>query len=518
MDITVVLFFICRKKNFFRKKGNKRGGKMNLPFDGYLRRKDAYEAADSGGLLWRKNFAYFIVFFAIPFWICAFAFRMLPGKMQYLSWLFMWYLKPFFDRLILQVISIRFFEPKAALKRLFKGLGKTLKNGLAGDLLWRRFSPFRSSTMPLRVLEQSTKNINKYSGRKKLLNMGGLGYGFFLTFWGLALEAVLLIGELFFVMMIARFFGIEIDLFYSDFIVNSEIYFYALWCFNYIIVETIYVCMGFGVYINSRIEVEGWDIEIMFKNFAEKLKKKKALGVLSIVCLLFIFSPSTAFAENIKPSTEAPLDKLENILTSPDFGGEKDAWDIKLKNPPEKKEKIFISNYNHNKLIRQLEQIFASGLRTIIIISSVIAGIIIFIIAVKLLKNKNIVMINKPVISISHESPGENPQELLDKAIELYKQGNLRIAWGHCTAAAIISLKLYRNLVFPPNATENDCAKIAKAKLIVEEEALKFQELIKTWIRFIYAGLYPQEEDFNEAVAFCKTLAIKPPENEANNG
>jgi hypothetical protein len=40
------------------------------------------------------------------------------------------------------------------------------------------------------------------------------------------------------------------------------------------LVETLYVCMGFSLYINSRIEVEGWDIEITFRSFAEKLRKK----------------------------------------------------------------------------------------------------------------------------------------------------------------------------------------------------------------------------------------------------
>jgi hypothetical protein len=28
--------------------------------------------------------------------------------------------------------------------------------------------------------------------------------------------------------------------------------------------------MGFGLYLNSRVEVEGWDIELLFRDFAAR--------------------------------------------------------------------------------------------------------------------------------------------------------------------------------------------------------------------------------------------------------
>jgi len=492
---------------------------MNLPFDGYLKRKDAYEAADSGIVLWRKNFACFIIFFAIPFWICAFILRLLPGRLMYLSWIILWYLKPLFDRSILHVISIKFFEPNATLKRLFKGLGKSLYRGLFGDLFLRRFNPFRAAIMPLRVLEQSpvNKKTKIFNERIKLLDKGGLGYSFILTFWGLALEIALLIGELLFILMMANFIGKKLDIYSSEFIINAENYVFALWCLNYIIVETIYVCMGFSVYINSRIEVEGWDIEIIFKGFAEKLKKKKMLGVLSILCMFFIFTPAAVSAQQ-KPQAnpgEVPLDKLEKVLASPDFGSEKDAWDIRLKNPPEQKENITIINYNYNKFIRWLEHIIASGLRISIVITVVILAMIIFFITRKYLKKRNAAIKIKPTLTILQDIPQENPHDILKKAIEFYEQGDLRNAWGHCTAAAILLLQLYRGVVFPPNATENDCANIASVKLNGTDSEKHFRSLIKTWINFAYAGRLPSNESFEEAISFCKSFST---DKEAVNG
>jgi len=247
---------------------------VNIPFDVSLRKMDSREAADTGLLIWRKNFVFFLPFFAIPFWMCAFLLRLLPEKMLYLSWLILWLLKPFFDRSVLHIISVRFFESNAGMKRLVKGLGKSLWRGLLGDLLWRRFSPLRSAMMPFRVLEPQNKPGRETEKRKELLKFGGLKYCFFLTLWGISLEAALLTGEYLFFGMLSELFSIGNFQFSLEFFRNAEIYFFAIWCFNYMLVETLYVCMGFSLYINSRINVEGWDMEIMFRNFAIKARKK----------------------------------------------------------------------------------------------------------------------------------------------------------------------------------------------------------------------------------------------------
>ncbi|MDR2952397.1 MAG: hypothetical protein LBU82_04060 [Treponema sp.] len=243
---------------------------------------DYREAADAGLLLWRDNFIFFLPFFALPFWVCAFALRLLPGKSWYLAWFALWLLKPLFDRPLLHVISIRFFESGAIVKRLRKGLGKTVITGLAGDLLWRRFSPLRSAMLPVRVLEAAAKSEKKTSSartsaiaeRREALKKGGLGYCFFLTAWGILLEAVLLAGEILFFITMAELMKKGFVSSYALSMQDAEIYLFTAWCFNYMLVETLYVCMGFSLYANSRAAVEGWDLEIAFRALAEKRKEK----------------------------------------------------------------------------------------------------------------------------------------------------------------------------------------------------------------------------------------------------
>jgi len=493
---------------------------MNIPFELALGYKDFREAADTGLLLWRKNFISFIPFFAIPFWICAFALRLIPDIALYWPWLIIWLLKPLFDRPVLHIISVRFFEKGADFKRLRQGLGKSLRRGLLGDLLWRRFSPFRSAMMPVRVLEQNPKSARWISQRKKLLKKGGAGYCFLLTLWGIAVEIALFTGILLFLVIMS-------ELIMEDFVSamwqsfrNAEVYLYAIYCFNYILVEPIYVCMGFSLYINSRIEVEGWDIEIIFRDFAEKLKDKSKNGALAVLLLLFLFLPLKTFAdggESSAASGDVPLEKLQAIFDSDDFGGVRDTWGIRLKKPMQEIDTIA---FDIGKMER-FREAFAFILR--LIITAVIAALIVFLLFY--LRKFSLDRgggADRPRIKPLQKKHEENPGLLLEKALRFHEQGNTRLSWGYCTAAAILSWPFYRGLDFPPNATESDCASMVSSaaagigkhgkpglpdnSLCTIEEAKVFGEIIKNWVYLAYAQRLPPEGSFEQAVSFCKSL------------
>jgi hypothetical protein len=237
-----------------------------------LRQRGSWEAADSGALLWRDGFVYFIPFFALPVWVAAFALRVPPELLRPWSYLILWWMKPLFDRIVLHIIAVRFFEPRSGARRLCRGLGKVLFRGLLGDLGWRRFSPWRASRMPVRVLEGVRgKGLRR---RKRLLERGGLDFCLLITILSLALEGLLFFGEAVFAWMMIELFRPDLGLDLFEIIQKFETFFYAAYCLNYILIESLYVCMGFGIYINSRIEVEGWDIQLLFQNFTRRRQSK----------------------------------------------------------------------------------------------------------------------------------------------------------------------------------------------------------------------------------------------------
>ena len=180
----------------------------------YLRRRSVWEAADSGLLLWRNNYACLVPFFAVPVWIFACCLRLLPDTLTFLSCFVLWWLKPFFDRLVLHVISVRFFSSPAdsttgfpaarRTKELFRGLWGTLCRALPGDLLWRRFNPGRAVYTAVRVLERVDQK--QFRQRKKVLVSGGLGFCSLIGILCIMLEGMLLFGELLFAILISGMF------------------------------------------------------------------------------------------------------------------------------------------------------------------------------------------------------------------------------------------------------------------------------------------------------------------------
>ena len=245
----------------------------------HFRQRNGWEAADMGIFLWRANWLSMFLFLGIPAALLS-SLRFLPVGGRWLAALSIWWFKPLLDRFCLHVLSVRFFESRAAPGRLFRGLGRTLFRGLAGDLLWRRFSPSRSARLPLRVLER-LKGKN-YRRRKGLLARNGLDFGFPLTAICLGLWMALILGEYLFFYSIADMVqsggvGNPGDFFFQPPDNWSALFFWfdmLFFWFTLTLIETLYTAMGFGLYINARVETEGWDIELLFKQCVERAAHK----------------------------------------------------------------------------------------------------------------------------------------------------------------------------------------------------------------------------------------------------
>jgi hypothetical protein len=507
-----------------------------------LRRRGVWEAADSGVLLWRENFLYIIPFFAIPVWISAFGLRFVPEDLKYLSWLGLWWLKPFFDRLVLHLISARFFENRTALLR---GLGGDLFRGLAGDLLWRRFSFARSVRMPIRVLERLKGK--KFRQRKKNLAAGGLDFGAFVTMLCFLLEWFLLGGAVLFTYIMFDMFLPDAFFNLGDFITREEGFIFIIYCVNYMLVESLYAAMGFGIYINSRVETEGWDLQILFQKFesagagenssssgkAEALQNNKIVPVLTLCLFLFFPAPANAedfpvppgaveetaempgdenaeeepadfFPESFLPPEAVPREALEEVLASPDFGYSKPGWGIRFKNDEEPDLNKRETPEDLLAWFEKLKEALGFALRIIVCLA--IGGFAAFVVY-RLYRNRGNSGFGKSGGGVNYRNPlfsPESPEALFNKASEFFASGRIREAWAACLRGSIAAYSRYGDISFPPDATEYGCLALIRSS--PGGDAGGFGDLVTNWIYLAYAGRNPPEGAFERSLDFGRNL------------
>jgi len=282
--------------------------------------------------------------------------------------------------------------------------------------------------------------------------------------------------------------------------------------------------MGFGIYINSRIEVEGWDIQLALQNFVKQkwsslASRVGSSGILKSIIfisigLFFILSPiQSSYAEQdprileqnkIEISNDAPVptDVLKQILSSPDFGGNTDTWGIRLKNQREPKElpKINLS------LIEKIKEFFGLLLFVVFIAAIIFAAGYIILRLYKLRKSNAESAKKERKWKSSYLLPADaiDPEELLTEAALLHNQGKIRDAWAKCFLAAIVIYSIQSNLEFPLDATEYDCLSIVrKAKASNVEE---FGDLVLSWTDLAYGGKTPDTGIFEKSIEFCISL------------
>jgi hypothetical protein len=489
-----------------------------------LRRRSGWEAAELGILLWQMNWKALVLFFGIPMTLCVALLRFMPEPALQIGGLAVWWLLPLLDRFALQVVSVRFFDPHAPLKNIFNGLGKNLVQGLPGDLLWRRFSPFRSARMPITVLEKIKGPALRK--RKQLLSRNGLDFGFPLTMICLVLESALGFGELAFIFAIGQLFFPWYFTDLSSFTEEGlEIVTLVTWV-NSILVESLYICMGFGIYINSRVETEGWDIELLFKKIAEKKKKSPkvqtpALARLVPVLALLLASMVVAFpagaeettveetvpsAELLEPETTAASDAalLQEVLASPDFGQHKDSWKIQLK---EKMQDLRLPEPLQFRKFPNLEKFFGIVIRTAAVLAIASAlGISVYLLY-KRRRSAAAFAFNRKEKGILHrtEKADADALALLEKAAALHGEGKIREGWALCFRAFLAALDKW-SIHFPDDATEYEALALTRRKNIESGCREKFENFIEHWVSFAYGGRKAAAGIFDAAINDCKML------------
>jgi len=426
-----------------------------------------------------------------------------------------WWLKPFWERLPLFVASRLLFQESAGTVSSMKSL--VLKDSLPW-LLWRRFSVQRAFDAPVTVLEglkgaQRRNRIRVLHGKYSDVALGN-------QFVCFCFELLLFFG----IIILIDFFtpekmGLELYNSFNELSLVGE-WIYTLSAFGaMILVIPFHVMAGFALYLNRRIELEAWDIEISFRNLASRKQNaiQRATGIVSmllLVGLIGIMHPDPASAA-VRHNQESAAELINEVMAGADYGQEKTVRKWRFKEWGEENEENEESSFPQwmIEFLQWWEENVDRGdglgsaadwLKILLIV--VFVGLLLYLLRryrgpLGSLIGGKAVEAPPQVLFGLDVSPESLPADVPVQVMELWGQGNVREALGLLYRASLSRLIDKHKLAFRASHTEAECAQLVREQGIVSLSEY-FTQLTRVWRRLAYGHQQPPLEMVE---LLCKT-------------
>lgn len=469
-----------------------------------LRPRSPFEAMDLGLVMlrtwWRQVYVPWLIV-VVPTWVLVFA---VLRKAPFLAFMLLWWLRPAFERLLLHVLSRGLFgalpTPRESL-RAFPGL---FFQRLGSSLFLHRLDPTRTFTAPVIQLE-GLKGSQASRRRAQVRSQNGAAAAF-LTFMAVSMEFLISVGLFAAVLMFLPDTPQYNELLWenlSDFHVPvwMRITLPALLAASYALVAPVNVACGFGLYINRRTLLEGWDVEIRFRQMATRLRQVGA-GVLILGLGLAwsgpvhaqdgirsIFTDKTAEQEAAAALDETPEETAARVLADPDFATKEERTTWK---PKEERDPIDLFNGCEAAEPTQTPELplpVGAGLEVIlwVVIGLALIALLIAILRSRTGSLKDALARPLPASRSGREQPEPErlPDDLATVAAKLWASGDQDGALALLYRGAVADL-VNRGLPIDEGATEGECLRIVRRKLKGDIRDY-FRDLTRAWQERAYA-------------------------------
>lgn len=209
-----------------------------------------------------------------------------------------WLGKPLWERLLLHFLGQAIFNTQLTTREVIAAAISVLAKEWLASILWRRLSPWRAYHCALTVLEGQRGKTR----RQRLTHLAGnhastaalVSLLLFSFEWVLILSVWIIC----YALTPAQFnWNItHLNEFFGTGILAAT--FATVYCIVYVAVSPFYVSICFALYLNRRIWLEAWDIDISFKSLVKRLGN--SISVISLCSCLWILpflSPETHASE-----------------------------------------------------------------------------------------------------------------------------------------------------------------------------------------------------------------------------
>lgn len=282
-----------------------------------LRPRSDWEAVDLGLALTRQDFRAL----SAAWWLGMLpAVLLLPLMLEHPFWygLLFWWWIPVGSRMVLFRLSRRLFGETPGWRDLLREFPRAVVRRFGYRMLWARLSPWRPLTMPVEDLE-GLRGAD-YATRCRVLMRRGDSTVIILAMWRLFLTVWLTL-TVFFTMLLfvpegaapewqetllLWWDGAGADPPASLVVGVAASLAVAMW-----LVDVFSVGAGFGIYLNYRTWIEGWDVELAFRRLANRLR-----GFTAAVVALLVLGAGDRLAAQVE---EGPKERIGEVLAHEDF-------------------------------------------------------------------------------------------------------------------------------------------------------------------------------------------------------
>jgi hypothetical protein len=464
-----------------------------------LRRRTPWEAMDLGLAMlqrwWRQVYLpHFAVGLAAA--LAGWGLAAWTGKAA-VALLFVWWLKPLYDRVALHVLSRAVFGEVQSTRHVLGAPGEWLRTGLFWALTLGRFDTARAFNLPVRQLEgqraRAARERRSVLGRRvgsyaTWLHLVCFGFEVVVLYWGLSHFTSLLLPakaaegqDLTQAFLSGNVFGYDDVLAYTVAV---------------LLLEPFYVAAGFALYLNRRTLLEGWDIEVALR----KITQRHAVTVMLAVCCML---PLLCFAAEKDPRQE-----IAEVLKAPEFPHQIDAMRWQRRHPLEGEPAR--QDQGDGSWLRELGAALAGIVRVLFWVAA--AGVLAYAIwwAARMLPRARTPLAEpyRPPGSLfgMEIAPEKLPADVGAAAAALARAGRLREALALLYRGALSDLVHRRGVELLASHTELEALQLATRRLDSDRSAY-LQTLVRTWRECAYSRRAPDQPAVEHLAAGYAVMA-----------
>lgn len=492
-----------------------------------IRPRSNWEAVDLGWALNRTNFLRILEAWAVTVWPIWALILALCWEKPFLAILIIWAFKPFYERVPLFVLSRALFGAPPSTWQTLKAWPRLFFRNFFGLLVVSKFSPFRSLTAPITVLEglsgskasRRASGLTSRSGGAAWWTQVGCNFAVHLSWIGMlmiiwflvpdgmlpsfmrSLEEVWERSDEFF----AGLFAGEIAVFEPS-LVWWMIF---AWLAALTLIQPVYAACGFGLYLNARSHLEGWDIELTFRRMGSRLQNLgSSSAVLAVSALIFLGGGQQLLAQD---GGSEPKAKIDEVLAHPDFEIHKEVYYEYKSPPPKSRSSRTPSSRGSNNgqvwgggsgSLGGGSLFSGAGTATWVIVIAVIVvaiGFLIWMVAKKWEEDEPAdEEKEKPKTVMGMNVTKESlPPDIISVAKKLWSEGKYQEAIGLLYRGAISGL-IEAGTPIEESDTEVEVVRRARRKNQAEGVADYFSRLTGAWVCTAYGEEPPRDPEMNE--------------------